>query len=396
MKILILTKKVPFPLTDGEVIAIHNLSIGLVNQGCEVHLLALNTQKHYVKYDAAIPELKHFKSVRTVDIDTRVKLWPALRSYISKRSYNIHRFVSEEFKRSLRTMLSSTDFDIVQLETLYLAPYISTIRKHSKAHIALRSHNVESLIWQNLAQRHKGLKGWYLQHCSDMLKQYENEVQGQYDMLLPITDLDAKYFRSRGERTPIKVVSVGLDLDKYELRPNSHKAYRLGFIGSLDWQPNLEGIDWFLTNVWARLKNDDRDIEFHIAGRNMPYSIKNLDYPDVTVYGEVDSAVAFMNSMDLILVPLFSGSGVRVKILEAMALGKIVLSTPKGYEGIGVTDKVNALVFNTAADLIQKLQELKELDSESLSEAARALIKQDFSTTALSRDLMEFYEEAIS
>ena len=383
-------------MTDGEVIAIHNLSKGLVKQGCEVHLLALNTQKHYSNYNNSTSELSHFTSIRAIDINTEVKVIPALASLIKSRSYNIHRFVSDEYHEALSSILTTITFDIVQLETLYLAPYISTIRQNSKAKIVLRSYNVESQIWHNLAQRHTGLKGWYLQHCSTTLKKYEQEVQGKYDLLVAITEEDAKYFKDRGETSPIKVVSVGLDMEQYQGNPTSSKAIKIGFIGSLDWQPNLEGIDWFLTKVWTKLKSELQDLEFHIAGRNMPNSIRDLNLPGVTVHGEVESAINFMNSMDLILVPLFSGSGVRVKILEAMALGKIVLSTPKGFEGIGVSDSINAIVFNTEEQLIKKLMNIKYHDSARLSLAAKAHIEEHFGTATLSRDLMDFYKKAIS
>ena len=298
-------------------------------------------------------------------------------------------------RKSITSILQTKEFDIVQLETLYMTPYIPVIREYTNARIALRSHNVESQIWQNLAIQTSGPKRWYIQHCSSMLQKYELDIRGSYDMLIPITELDAKYFRDRGESAKMRVVSVGLDMENYSVVQTLQKTYRLGFIGSLDWQPNLEGIEWFLNKVWPNIKSVNQDIEFHIAGRNMPNYVKELKLKDVTIYGKVDSAIDFMNSMDLIVVPLFSGSGIRVKILEAMALGKIVLSTSKGYEGIGVTDKFNALIFNSASELIEKLEMISSMDVENMGMNARAHIEKHFSNSALSKNLMDFYAKAI-
>ncbi len=389
-----LTKKVPFPLTDGEVIAIHTLSKGLVEQGCELHLLALNTQKHYVSFSETPAELSHFSSIETVDIDTRIKLLPALKCLIAGMSYNIDRFISQELEDKLKQKLEQEQFDIVQLETLYMVPYVATIRKASTAKISLRSHNVESEIWRNLSSEATGLKGWYLGHCARMLSKFEKSTQSTYDMLLPITQIDADHFVDRGEQAQIKVVSVGLDMDKYNPVESPSTLSKIGFLGSLDWQPNLEGIDWFLNEVWPLISEDNSQLEFHIGGRNMPPRFLNMNTPGVTVHRKVENARDYVNEMDMILVPLFSGSGIRVKILEAMALGKLVLSTPKGFEGIGVKDLEDGIVFKNKTELIRIINQLNQINISEIKVAARAHIESYFSAKAIAKDLMGFYENA--
>jgi glycosyltransferase involved in cell wall biosynthesis len=392
VKILLLTKKVPFPLTDGEVIAIHSLSKGLVAQGCELHLLALNTQKHFVAFDKTPTELSHFTSIEIINIDTRIKLMPALVCLLLGKSYNIDRFISQEFDNKLRLRLEKEQFDIIQLETLYMVPYADTIRKSSSAIISLRSHNVESEIWKNLSSESSGLKGWYLGHCARMLSRFEKTSQSKYDLLLPITQIDADHFADRGDQARVKVVSVGIDMSKYAPGDLPVTLRKIGFLGSLDWQPNLEGIDWFLNEVWPIIVKTNPHLEFHIGGRNMPPKFLNLKAPGVTIHRKVENARAYVNDMDMIVVPLFSGSGIRVKILEAMSLGKVVLSTPKGFEGIGIKNLENGIVFKNKTDLIEIIDQINSLNISKIGGAARRHIQNNFSAKSIAKDLLNFYQ----
>ena len=129
MKVLQVTKKFPYPIKDGEVIAIHHLSSSLHQLGAEVTLLCMNTPKHYFKL-ADVPKTeKTYKAIHPVDVDTGVKPLSAFFNLFSNESYHISRFDSATFHEKLSALLQENDFDIVQLETLFLAPYIPTIRK---------------------------------------------------------------------------------------------------------------------------------------------------------------------------------------------------------------------------------------------------------------------------
>jgi len=361
MKILQLCKKIPYPLKDGESIAIYYLSKGLVENNCEVSLLAINTLKHYVEVDESVPELNHYSQIAYTELDTKVRAWPAFLNLFSSGSYNVERFISEEFKKLLIDQLQENDYDFVQLETLYMAPYISTIRKYSDAKIAMRSHNLEYEIWKNLAEKEPGfLKSKYFSLCSRRLKAYEESVRDDYDVLLPISTTDDQKYKATSLKVASCVTPVGLDLDKYQFSSSAsdQERIKIGYIGSLDWKPNVEGLRWLFDSCWDELKNISPKLEFHLAGRNGDENYKSDKARRIIYHGEVDDSMAFLKNLDIVIVPLFSGSGIRVKILEAMSLGKVVLSTEKGYEGIPVEDGKNALLFQTKSDLITKLQQI--------------------------------------
>ena len=196
MKILQLCKKFPYPLKDGESIAVTYMSKALNELGCELTLLAMNTVKHYYDIQQLPSHYDHYSDIRTIKIDNRLHPKDAFLNLFSDESYHIARFVSEEYRRELIQLLKKNKYNIIQLETLYLAPYIATIRQYSDAIIVMRSHNVEHEIWDRIASNTKLLpKRMYLKHLTEKLKQFEINHLNRYDIMAAITQRDLDYFR---------------------------------------------------------------------------------------------------------------------------------------------------------------------------------------------------------
>ena len=150
MKILQLCKKFPYPLKDGESIAVTYQSKAFHEFGCEITLLAMNTTKHYTKIGKLPNGFNHYKEIHVTDIDNRVKVLKAFVNIFSSKSYHISRFDSKEYNDKLIALLQDNEYDVIQLETLYLTPYIDTIKQHSNAIVSMRSHNVEFEIWERI------------------------------------------------------------------------------------------------------------------------------------------------------------------------------------------------------------------------------------------------------
>ncbi|MBK7410785.1 MAG: glycosyltransferase [Saprospirales bacterium] len=393
MRVLQLCKKFPYPLKDGESFAIFHLSKALHQLGCSVTLLAMNTAKH--PYDTtALPEdFAHYQAVYTVPVDNRIKLLPALANLFSSASYHISRYVSSDFESRLTQLLKDQEFDWIQLETLYLAPYIPVIRKYSKAPVVMRSHNVEHEIWERLGQHLRpSPKRWYVRHLTRKLKTYEVKQLGQYDLLLPITQRDGHRFQSMGYTGKSLILPIGLDLRHYQPDPSSFKKpLSLGYIGSLDWIPNLEGIEWFFKEVWGPLSRRFPTMQLHIAGRNTPDWLLRLKIPNVYVHGEVPDAPAFINAHSVLVVPLLSGSGMRAKILEGMALGKVILTTTIGLEGIEAKDKQEVLVADTPDEFLQALEYCYQQNGalERIGQRALQLVGSHYDNQKVARKLIE-------
>ena len=387
MKILQLCKKFPYPLKDGESIANTYMSKALNELGNEITLLAMNTVKHFFDLKTLPEDFDHYEAIHTIKLDNRVKPIDAFLNLFNKESYHVARFVSEEYNQKLIELLKETDFDIVQLETLYLTPYVDTIRKYSKAKIVMRSHNVEHEIWERMTQNTAFFpKKKYLQYLTKQLKQYEITNLNSYDTIVAITQRDLDAFKNLGFNKKGLVAPIGLDMSNYFPDYDSfQKPLSLSFIGSLDWMPNIEGLEWFLDNVMPKVQERFPTLELHIAGRNMPSSLLNYQSKTIIIHGEVESSTEFLNQHSVMIVPLLSGSGMRAKILEAMALGKVSLTTSIGVEGIKAEDGKEILVANTIDEFIKAIEKAHKLSGqlETLGRNARTFAIEHFDNKSI-------------
>lgn len=394
MKILQLCKKFPYPPKDGESIAILNLAQSIAAQGVGLDLLAMNTSRHFYAAEASPKSLQFYQSLAAVTVDNRIQIKAALLNLFTQKSYHIQRFESRAYRARLIQFLQQNTYDVIQLETLYLTPYIDTIKKYSKAKICLRAHNVEYEIWERIAQNTRyGPKKWYLQYLTKQLKRYEIGQLSKYDLLAAISQRDLMHYRGLGYRGAAMVVPIGFAIEDYQPNDDSFtQPLSIGFIGSLDWRPNQEGLEWFLREVWPAVHAKFPALEFHIAGRNTPQRLLDLQAPQVTVHGEVATAQAFINQHSIALVPLFSGSGMRVKILEAMALGKVVLTTSLGLEGIKARPQKEVLLADSKDQFLEQISYCYQQNGalHKIGAAARHLVKQKFDRNQQAKDLLAY------
>jgi polysaccharide biosynthesis protein PslH len=401
MKILQLCKKFPFPLKDGEVIAINTLSKSLKSLGCEITLLTMNTSKHRVDVDKLPDDFKStFKAIHHIPVYNHITAFGAVKNLFERESYHVTRFVNEDFRQKLIEILRGGKFDVIQLETIFLTPYIDTIREHSNAVIALRSHNVEHEIWKRVAEVTNFLpKRWYLNFLNRKLRRFELENTPKCDLLLPITERDQRIFKLLGYKGASVVTPVGLSSRDYHADWKTFdKSLSLGFIGALDWMPNQEGLRWFLEQVWHPKSHDWRTKTLHIAGRNAPSWLRSTQAKNLFFHGEVADAQHFMNDHPVAIVPLFSGSGIRVKILEAMMLGRVVITTSIGLEGIPAHDGEQVLIANSDYDFIEKIEFCRNRPDllRGIGERARQFAIEHFDSLAIAKRVLSAYEKQVA
>jgi len=403
LKILQLCKKLPFPLISGEAIAVNYLSKAMHEQGCTLTLLAMNTSKHHVEISSLKDAFDHYNDVHIVDIDNRVTPAGALKNLLKSESYHVERFVSEVFKKKLIEILSKEQFDIIQMETLYMAPYFDVIREHSDALIVMRAHNVEHEIWDRITSNTKFLpKKWYLSYLAKKLKRFELDMLNNYDYLVPISEKDLEKFRVLGYKNGAQTIPVGLSAKDYvrftPKNATTSDKVTVSFIGSFDWMPNLQGVEWFLENIWPSLEGKFPQLELQVAGRHMPDSLHKYASDTVKLVGDVEDARAFINSHPVMIVPLLSGSGTRVKILEGMALGRTIITTTLGCEGIPGKDREELLIADNLQQYIDAFTYYFEQPEQiqRLQENARDFIRDHYNHTTLAELLIDSYKSYIS
>ena len=393
MKVLQLCNKPPQPIIDGGCIAINNIATGLLAEGILLKILTIATQKHPFLIDKISKEFAEKTAIEGVFVDTRINVIDAFSALVTSDSYNVNRFFSPDFNKRLIELLERDSYDFVHLESLFMTPYIHTIRKYSKAKIILRSHNLEHLIWERLASSTGNTaKRLYLKHLSVKLKKYEYRTINEVDGIAAISFEDTSRYKLLKCSVQLITIPFGINLKNYPYQPLDLSAPISVFhIGSMDWEPNKEAISWLLDDIWPLVQKSG--VQLHLAGKNMPGYITEQANESLIVHGEVDQAIHFMREHDIMIAPLLSGSGMRVKIIEAMGMGKAVITTKVGAEGISYTHNQNIIIADTAEEMALALRTLINTPSEvdRIGRNARNLIIDQYDNSKIIQNLIQFY-----
>ncbi|HPR85674.1 MAG TPA: glycosyltransferase family 4 protein [Prolixibacteraceae bacterium] len=389
--------KVPWPPKDGGAIACLNMTKGFSMLGHEVTVLSMNTSKHHVRLKDMPVGLRSIADFRFVEVPAYINwIEAAFNLMFSRLPYNAQRFISDDFTQELAKLLNEKTFDVVQLEGLYLCPYIPVIRKYSQARIAYRAHNIEYEIWERTAILSEGLRAKYLKNLSKRIKRFEESYLNSYDLLVPITDRDGQILDKLGNSKPKHTSQTGIDFASLVPTAKKLEFPSLFHIGALDWAPNQEGLIWFFDNCWTKIREKCPNVKFYLAGRNAPdWFERRIKRAGVEYLGEINDAYDFINSKAIMVVPLFSGSGMRIKIIEGMSLGKPIVTTDIGTEGIPTTNSENILIANDAeqfVDAVVKLVNDREL-ADNIGKNAIGFIQEKFDNLSQAEALIEFYKQ---
>ncbi len=398
MRILVLSNKMPYPRSDGGSIATLNLSLSLAQLGHEITILAMNTAKHFFPIENVPAEIKNKIGLIEVDVPARISFLGAIKNLLfSKNAYTAERFYSPVYQKKLTDLLQSESFDIVQLEGLYVGMYLPIIREYSQARIVYRAHNLEFEIWERAALQSDLIKQWYFKILGARLLKLEKELLLQYDAILPISDKDGRWFLEQKSDIQIHTAPAGIPEDFQKHSPAPVTEPDLFYIGALDWLPNQEGLQWFFKKVWPKIHEKHPTLKFYLAGRNASKEIKTLKAPNLVFLGEVESAADFMLVHHILIVPLFSGSGMRIKIIEAMALGKAVISTALGMEGNQAKNKQQVLIANNADEFLLQIESLVSNPDQiyELGKSAKDFVTLHFDQKKIAKKAEAFYTQLL-
>jgi len=371
------------------------LALSLRKAGADVRTLSLNPGKHRAD-PSDLPDEARDLRLETIDVDTSVRVFGALRSLALGTSYNVERFYSKPFETRLRQVVRDDAPDVVLLESLFMVPYVPALREATGARLVLRSVNVEHEIWEGLAKGERGIaRRLYLGHLARRLRAFELATLNDVDGIAAVTPEDAGTYARLGATVALHVAPVGIEACEYPDRSGLGAPLTLSFLGSLDWRPNLEAVTWFLQNVWPMVRRAVPRARFHIGGSNPPADLaRRLGAEGVRFLGRVPDAREFLASGAAMVVPLRSGGGMRVKILEAMALGVPVVSSHLGATGIGALDGTEILLADgpegLAAACVSLL--LEQDRAVAIGRAGRRRVHETFDADGIGRRFVEFLE----
>ncbi|MCL3781668.1 glycosyltransferase [Prolixibacteraceae bacterium JC049] len=400
MNILIVSNKVPYPLHDGGAIATFSLLKAYEELGHNVSVLAMSTKKHPVQVEDIPSELKKNIKWFIHDVPAPITAKGAfINLFFSSLPYNAARFLDYNFACRLQKILEENSFDIVQFEGLYVCHYVELVRHKSNAKVIYRAHNVESEIWRRRLKQAKGLEKLYIFLMLGRLKKFEKSYANRFNGILPISERDSLYWqRTYLDKSPHKVTPTGISPMKNAKKSTAVRA--LFHLGALDWHPNIEGLRWFFKECWPQIVEACPDVVFHIAGRNGDKKL--LDelsmYRNVELHGEVDDASSFMSNHGIMLVPLLSGGGMRIKIVEGLSLACPIISTSIGAEGIDVKNDVHLNIANHPEEFIATTIELLNNNGKAklLGEAGQEWVENELDNLKIAENVIQFYEKGLN
>jgi polysaccharide biosynthesis protein PslH len=398
LKILLLASRVPFPQTGGYQIVVYNTIKGLVDLGHEVSVVALKAKRHY-QPDPEDDEILSKINYRAYNIDTRVSVLEVALNLFSRTSFNIDKYFDPEFERLLVAEVRKNEYDIIQFDGLFVSLYLNAVRKNSKAKLIYRSHNIESQVWQRLSsQKTDPFKKSYLKMHARRIRNYEKETLNKFNAITVFTEQDKSTLLEYGTKVPVEILPVGLNLDKYKPDFSQMEMPSLFFLGSLDWLPNREGIEWFLDNFHAALTNGELPVRFYVAGNDIPERFDDYEVMGkIFIQGEVDDALEFVNSKSIMIVPLLSSGGMRVKIVEGMAMEKCIISTSLGAEGINYSNGDNIIIANNRDEFYDAIAHCiaDEEYCRNVGLNARKLVEQQHDMHVVTNKLVALYNSLL-
>lgn len=396
MKILQICNKPPFPPVEGGPMAMAAITNGLLNAQHNVSLLVVDSEKMKSDFSKISNEVLEKTNFKSVFINLKINPFDALKCFFTGKSLHAIRYMKKGFLDAITAKLDDESFDVIFFDSIFSAVFIDEIRELTKAKIVIRAHNVEHKIWERIAQNTKNpFKKFYLNHIYKSLKNFEMEICSKADAVFPISDVDTAWFQNKLPQKIVKTLPFGVDISK-KVEISKHNK-TLFFIGSLNWSPNIEGLLWFLKEVWNNKKLNFPELKLVVAGRHMPDELFEFADNRTEFVGEVPDSTDFMLQNGAMIVPLLSGSGIRIKIIEALMNSKVVISTKIGAEGINYTHGKDIIIADTPEEFCEAINNYYNSaeNSLSISENARQLIENEHNNKIVIDDLIKTLNKLI-
>jgi polysaccharide biosynthesis protein PslH len=392
LRILALTQVLPFPLDAGpKVRAYYTL-----RKLAERHAVRLVSFRRSTDSPEALAHLESFcDSVITVPIE-RAKLRDALDlagSLLGSTPFLIRRDRRPEMDRAIQSAMNDriNRIDAIHADQLWMAPYALRAARatplESRPSLVLDQHNAVMQIPRRLANSERNpMKRAILRLEDQKLRRYEPGLCSAFDRVVWVTEEDryaveavaAEPWRAARASDVIPICVSPEDTPSLE---RAHGARRVTFLGGLHWPPNAEGIAWFAREIWPRVRRLFPDAILTVIGKDPPAALLNLkDSSSVELTGYVDDPTPYLRETGAFIVPLLSGGGMRVKILDAWCWGLPVVSTRIGAEGIAAVDGENALLADSASEFSDAVVRLldKPVLSERIAQGGRCTAEREY------------------
>ena len=395
MKLLFLSPTVPFPLTDGGRIRVFNLlkQIAVKN---EVTLLALETQTTDADGVAELRQLGiQVHLVPNAPTLPRVSFGTLVKAFLKRQPITVARYDIPAYRQKFRELIAIQTFDLVHYEMFHIAQF------HTETHLpgVLSQQNVDSAIWRRLCSETTNPLYKFAYWTQQLaFQRYERVLSPKFDAVTCTSDIDAAVFQQHGTENAIEIIPNGVDITHYRPDFTTEAPAHLIYIGSMDWYPNEDAVAFFADEVFPRIQEKVPDVAFSIVGGNPSARVQKLAERDgIIVTGRVPEIKPYFAEATVFVVPLRIGSGTRLKILEALAMGKAIVSTTVGAEGLDLKDSAEIFIADepTAfADAVTRLLTDVQL-RRRIGENGRSRVEQDYDWRSIGEKLHALYTKIL-
>lgn len=299
-------------------------------------------------------------------------------------------------RRALEQLVTRNFFDVIHLDATQLAGYQSTLQSLSpRSAVVYNWHNIESeLLRRYAANPGSPIRRFYAHLTADRMESLEIGLLRSPAAHLVCSERERVALTQKVPAAKLAVVENGVDTHAYEGRAaDPRDRNRILFVGLMAYHANAEAAVWFAREAWPQIHSEFPHLTLTIAGANPTEDVRGLaSQPAVEVTGTVPDVRPYYDEAFVVVAPLSTGSGTRLKILEAMAAGVPVISTPLGAEGLDISPDENILIARAAADWLPALRSLRDKDRwERTALAGRRLVESRYDWTRIGNRLVSVY-----
>lgn len=398
MKILQLTPQFPFPEDDGGKISIANIYNTLLDLNCEVEMISIS---NFDIPDKEIEKYRRNGKIHIIRKDTKNTASRILKNFITNNSIYIEKHYSKDLISNIESIVDMNTIDVIHSDHSNMARIGIELSQKYKIPVGLRLHNVEFMIWKRYYEElgFFNPKKIFIGQQYRLLMKEEAKFLNQVDVAFSITAKDKERALEIAPIANVVVATAGVNLDLWNPdKINSAIKYSLIIATTFNWIHNINALRWFFENVQPILKSKYNEIETRIIGKNPPAEFDKYKETGVKILGYVDDVKPYMNDSQIYIAPLFVGSGIRIKILEAMAMELPVVATDISAEGIEADESDGLFRANTKEEYIKTILFLleDEVRRKDLGQKARKFIEENHTWEKNISIMLNHYKSFVS
>lgn len=349
MKAVVICHRIPYPPNKGDKIRSYNIIKGLA-QHYEITLLFMIDDTHDLEHINSFNGMA--KDIHYDVIDPKIRKYTSALSLIKGTPISVRYFYSSKLQRKLDDILEHTRVDLVFCSSSPTGEYVFRSRHYKRSMqdivLAMDLIDVDSEKWFDYSKKSKQPQASIYGMEARYLSKYEARIAKEFDHLFLVSEPEKKLFLQKIETDNVTTLPNGVDLNYFspDYRSSQDKTGPvLVFTGAMDYWPNVDGVAWFVREILPRIKKRFPHVVFFIVGGHPTAAVKALhDDKMVRVTGFVDDVREYVSAADACVVPLRIARGIQNKVLEAMAMGKPVVTTPMALEGIDAEPGKNILL----------------------------------------------------